>query len=228
LVEDILLYVMLGIMAVVIAAMEWLRWYTQAKPNPIVMSIFAAMVVILVAWKVQGAWRKAKRLKLGLEGEKAVGQFLERLREQGAKIFHDIPGQGFNLDHVIVHNTGIYVIETKTLSKPDRGEAKLIYDGQSISKEGLSPNRDPIKQSMAGSSWLSDVIKESTGRAFHVKPVVVYPGWFIQQTGDAKRSTVWVLNPKALQSFISNSRDQLSPEEVNLCAFHLDRYIRAS
>lgn len=37
-----------------------------------------------------------------MEGERAVGQFLEQLREQGFHVFHDVVGTGFNVDHVLV------------------------------------------------------------------------------------------------------------------------------
>ena len=58
------------------------------------------------------------------------------------------------------------------------------------------------------------------------KPVVVFPGWFIEPTSEARNSDVWVLNPKALPTFISNSKDSLSIDEISMVAFHLSRYIR--
>jgi len=33
---------------------------------------------------------------------------------------------------VIIDKSGIYVIETKTISKPDKGEVRIIYDGEKI------------------------------------------------------------------------------------------------
>lgn len=188
-----------------------------------------ALVVLLYSiWKVRKAISKARLVKQGMMGEKAVGQYLERLRESGAKIFHDIPGPSFNLDHVIIHRTGVYVIETKTYSKPDKGEAILLYDGESISKNGARQESSPIIQSQAGSNWLKEILKESTGRQFPIRPVVVFPGWYIQPTAEAKTSNVWVLNPKALPAFISNSKVQITADDVNLCAYHLSRYVRTA
>ena len=51
------------------------------------------------------AARKGQSLQLNLvdrHGERAVGQYLERLRESGPRVFHDVPGVGFNLDHVVI------------------------------------------------------------------------------------------------------------------------------
>lgn len=226
--ESVLLYFMVSVALVIMAALEWWRWYTQAPPSPMAMSAAAVLFVAYSAWKVRKGWKKAKNIKLGLSGEKAVGQFLERLREQGCRVFHDIPGENFNLDHVVIHSSGIYVIETKTLSKPERGDAKLVYDGQRVLKNGMEMDRNAVVQAMAGSSWLREVLKSSTGRSFPIRPVVVYPGWFIQPTAEAKHCEVWVLNPKALPSFISNSKQRLTTEDVHLCSHHLTKHIQAS
>lgn len=210
---------------VALAVMEWIRWSTKSPPSPRTYTVLAAFAVIAAAWKLVRARAEARNLKLGRDGEKAVGQSLERLRERNARVFHDVPGSGFNIDHVVIDVTGVYVIETKTWSKPARGDAVLIYDGETVSKGGYAPDRDPIRQVRALSGWLADLLEESAGTRFPVRPVVLYPEWYIQRTTHARSSDVWVLNPKALPAFIANSAVKLKADEVTLCAFHLSRYI---
>lgn len=70
--------------------------------------------------------------------------------------------------------------------------------------------------------------KDSSLAKHFVRPVVVYPGWFVTSTPAAKSSDVWVLNPKALPTFINHGEKILSSEDVSLYAFHLSRYIRSS
>ncbi len=223
---DVFFYFSVAVVFTVLAGLEWLRWYSLTPPSPIVYSITAVVALAVFGWKIRTALRKIKRLKQGREGEKAVGQFLERLRENGAHVFHDIPGPGFNIDHVVIHSSGIYVIETKTLSKPDRGGTKLLFDGESVLKRGVALPRNPITQVQASGKWLYKLIKESTGRDFHVRPVVVFPGWYIERTAKAKGSNVWVLNPKALPKFIANESESMESEDVNSCSDHLERHIR--
>jgi len=225
---DVLSYLIFASFIVMIALVEWLRWFKDWPPNPKIYTALAVIALLIAAWKFERSRGRIKSLKLGRDGEKAVGQYLERLREIGAKVFHDIPGDGFNLDHVVIHETGIYVVETKTLSKPDRGKAILVYNGTNVLKNGFAPDRNPIQQVRAAKQWLTELMKESTGKQFPVRAVVVYPGWFIQPTAEAKSSDVWVLNPKALPGFISKSALQISAEDVNLCAFHLGRYSRTA
>jgi len=226
--DEVIQYFIIAFVFVLVAAMEWLRWLRDWPPNPWLYTFIALPVVILAAWKINRALAKARNLRLGRDGEKAVGQYLDVLRESGAKVPHDLPGNGFNIDHVVIHETGVYVIETKTLSKPDRGEAKLIYDGTTVLKGGFKPDRNPIQQVRAARQWVKDLLLESTGKEFSVRAVVVYPGWFIQPTAEAKSSDVWVLNPKALPSFIKHSAKQLQSEDVSLCSYHLSRYVRGS
>src|SRR5262249_34029442 len=142
--------------------------------------------------------RRVKTLRLGLDGEKAVGQFLERLRAQDCKVFHDIPGDGFNLDHVVVAPQGIFVIETKTYSKPIRGAANVQYDGEKLLVNGKEIERNPVRQALAERNWLQDLLEHTTDRRFPIKAVIVFPGWFVETTPNRNTNNLWVLNPRAL------------------------------
>ena len=123
--------------------------------------------------------------------------------------------------------SGVYVIETKTYSKPDKGEAKIIFNGETVLLNGNIKTDKSIIQVKAAANWLAEILTESTGRKFFIKPVVVFPGWYIESTSEAKSGGIWVLNPKALPTFIGNSNKQLEAEEVKLASFHLSRYIRS-
>ena len=212
--------------SVVLAALEWVRWFTKAAPNPILYSLIAMCAVAVAGYKILGAFNNVRNLKLGRDGEKAVGQFLERLRERGAQVIHDFPAENFNIDHVVVHQSGVYAIETKTYSKPDQGEPRILFDGQSVRIPGRELERDPVRQARAQAKWLQELILETSGKRVPVRPVVVFPGWFVVPTAEAKSSDVWVLNPKALPAFIEHSDTQLAEADVHMVASHLTRYVR--
>lgn len=211
-----------------LALKEWYQWYFQLPPKPVLISLVTGVVLVITFVKFRHAVKKAKRIKLGRDGEKAVGQYLEDLREQGAKVFHDIKGPDFNIDHVVIHSTGVYVLETMTYSKPDRGEARMRFNGDELRIMGKKPDRNPVRQVKALSQWLQELLQESIGKVFETRPVVLFPGWFIEPSAEAKKSDVWVLDPKALPAFIHNSKDRLPSEAVKLAAYHLSRYIRVS
>ena len=223
LIDKVLYHFVVAGFLIILALVEWSRWYFQKPPNPLFYTVISIGYVAFAGLKFRKTIKRAKNLKLGRDGERAVGQYLEGLRESGAKVFHDIPGENFNLDHVVIHSSGVYVIETKTHSKPDTGNPTIVFDGETVTYWGKQPDRNPVTQVRAAASWLSQLLQESSG-----KKVAVRPGWYIEPTAEAKRSDVWVLNPKALPSFIGNSRVTLSPEDMQLFSFHLSRYVRTS
>jgi hypothetical protein len=207
------------------AGVEWFGYLRSMPRRPWLFSIVAVIGTIWLVWKALRSRTRVRNLRQGRDGERVVGQFLEGLRENGARIFHDVPGEGFNLDHVVISTRGIYVIETKTISKPSP-DAKVVFDGERVTVAGRQPDRNPVTQAAAEADWLRRALAMSTGRALPVRGVVVYPGWWIEQVNREHRRDVWVLEPKALPGFIEHEPAVVSPDDMTLAAFHLSRYVR--
>jgi hypothetical protein len=218
---------MLALFFVVIAGLEWWRFYTNMKPNPVLFTGAAVLTASYAGFRFWRALPKLQGLRQAVHGERAVGQFLERLREQGFHVFHDVVGKGFNVDHVLIGPPGVFTIETKTWSKPTKTRAEVVFDGNKLKIGSLEPERDPIIQAKAQAGWLRSLLAESTGKPFDVRPAIVFPGWFISNTAGSFKE-VWVLEPKALPAFLSNEPVRLSVEDVKLASFHLSRFIRAT
>ena len=219
-------YVVMVGLAIFTTLLEWFRWFRPHPPNPILITFLAALFSAFCIYKIIKIRNKLFKLQQGRDGERAVGQYLERFRTSGAIVFHDILSDDFNIDHVIVSEQGVFVIETKTYSKPKRGGAVIDYTGDILQFNGGVKNGDIIIQAKAAASWLAELIHESTGKKVFVRPVVVFPGWYIQKAASVKDPLVWVLNPKSLEAFVSNSHQRLSREDGHLVAYHLSRYIR--
>ncbi|RWU09127.1 NERD domain-containing protein [Pseudidiomarina gelatinasegens] len=216
------------IIAVIVTTITqaWVAWYHQEIADPLILSIVLSPVILFSLVRIFFAVRESKRIKLGRDGEKVVGQFLERLRLDGAQVFHDIEGENFNLDHVVIHRSGIFVIETKTMSKPEKGKSVLFYNGKQILRGGKPIKSDAVTQVKAASSWLHNLLFESTGKRFAIKGIVVFPGWYVKTTELGKSAEISVLNPRVLPNYIGKSRQQLREDELHMCAYHLSRYIR--
>ncbi|SRR6266545_3511333 len=212
---------------VLVTALEWLKYYHSLPPKPWFYSSVAAPAVFYAVWRFFRVRSEVKNHRLGRDGEKEVGQKLEKLRERGYLVFHDILGNGFNVDHVLIGPAGVFTVETKTHSKSAAGRPTVVFDGETILIDKVKPDRDALGQARAQATWLSEVLRQSTGRTFEVRPVIVYPGWFVEYTGPKKRR-IWVLNPKALPSFLDHEPLRLSQEDVALANFHLDRFVRTA
>lgn len=225
--EELGAYLAVAICFIALAAYEWWKYYLNVPLMPKPMTFIAVFAVLFVIFKITKLRKQVKAIRLGRDGEKIVGEYLDGLREDGHRVFHDLQGDNFNLDHVIVSTKGIFVIETKTYSKPAKGIANILYDGEQIYIPGRKATKDPITQVTAASKWLKNIVKESTGKEYLIKPVIVFPGWFVEINKHGGSSDVWVLNPKALQSFINNESDKITREDMMLATFHLSRYIRS-
>lgn len=209
----------------VVAGVEWLAVWRDLPRQPWWFTIAALAATCWLAWHVHRVRGQVRHLRQGRDGERVVGQFLDGLREAGARIFHDVPGDGFNLDHVVISPRGIYAVETKTITKPGP-DARVVFDGEHVAVAGHRPDRDPVRQACAEATWLSRLLKQSTGRTFPVRGVVVYPGWWVERTNRERHAETWVLEPKALPAFIENAPVAISQEDVAMAAYHLSRYIR--
>lgn len=209
-----------------LVSMEWSRYLFDAPPNPILLSALFGTVSIYWFRKAFLLKKTLKNLKLARDGERAVGEFLDHLKGKGYRTFHDIIGGDFNIDHLIIGKSGVFTIETKTISKPVKGPTKIDYDGEKISINGFIPERDPIIQAKAQAGWIKELLSDILGKKIRVRPVVVYPGWFISPL--PKGAEVWVLNPKALPVFLENENVVLNAQEVQSIAYHLSRYVRNS
>jgi hypothetical protein len=223
--DEILMFAELSVGYGVSLIVIWVDYLIRTNLIRFIMTGAALAILIITIYKFIRGQKNIELLQMARDGEKIVGEQLELLREKGYAIFHDIQAGNFNVDHVVISKHGIFAIETKTFSKPVKGDAKIYYDGEKINVNGWQPDRDPVKQAKANASWLKDILKQSTGNIYPVKGAVIFPGWYIESK--TQKGEVWVLNPKALPVFIGNEPDVITQNDVNMISFHLSRYIRS-
>jgi hypothetical protein len=223
--ERLLNYLLGALIFFLLALIGWIQALNQSRLNPWLMSIIATPVIAYCAFRFWQTLKEIKRLKLGRDGERTVAEQLDVLKRQGAIVFHDLVADGFNLDHVVLSSRGVFVVETKTNTKPLKGSPSVTFDGKTLLVNGFEPERNPVTQAQGNAKWLAQMLLASTGKEFPVRPVVLFPGWFVEPF--PKGSSVWVLNPQALPSFIQHEPTRINESDLHMAAFHLARYIRA-
>lgn len=180
---------------------------------------------LLTARKLRVLLVKLRSYNLGYDGERHVGQALNRLMLRGYTVYHDLvfekAGQKFNIDHVVIGEKGIFAIETKTRRKPiGEGNKKLFkvsYDGKSLG----FPNgntEEPIRQILASRNFLSEWLTGRIGKPVSVEPIIVIPGWWIDAT---TQKPVVVMTDKAIDKFPFDSNRQLDTQTFNQVDFVL-------
>jgi hypothetical protein len=168
----------------------------------VIWFIFTAYFVI----EIFRTLPKRRDLRLGLQGELAVAEELNRLMLNGYHVYHDLPAEKFNIDHVVVGRTGVFGVETKTRSKRKTGrgkqDAEVTYDGMRLQFPG-GYEMDALSQTRDQALWLQQWLSSAVGEKITVEPILTLPGWFVKRT---KPDGLPVLNAKEIPKFIMYDR----------------------
>ncbi len=164
----------------------------------------------------------------GFEGPRYIAQILERELSLFYRVYNDIQlesgGRRFNIDHLVVGRNGVFCIETKTWSKPERGETVASYDGKVIALNGVVRQPNAVAQAEALAEEAQRFVYGKTGVAVPVLPVIACVGWFVRKTIPAIPK-VWVANENALPTFIRNGKAEIKEEDFNLITDRLDAIV---
>lgn len=219
-----MIWIIVGAMLLGTMVQAWIEYIWPPKPNPVLWTVIFVIVGTVCVFKVRRKWLIMADIGLGLQGEQAVAEALDELRELGYKVYHDLKEDGYNIDHVVIGPGGVFAIETKTRRK--RGNQSVVFDGEKVLVGGFTPDRDPIAQAQASARRVRDILKEQTGKDVWVKPVVLFPGWYVEIR---KRPTgLFVGNEKLfVKSFVyEHSKVVYTREEVGEIARGMERYLR--
>jgi hypothetical protein len=205
--------------------------FTKRLPSLGILAVVAVAVAAFFAHRVRLLYRRGEqmdRLRLGLDAELAVGQELDQLMREGAVVFHDVPGERFNVDHVVVAPQGIFAVETKGYSKPaetaGKAGATVVFDGKAL----VFPEHSDVKaieQARRQVKWLADWLARATGEPVHVVPVLALPGWFVDRKG---RGDVHVFSGKELRRNLLGLRQAqpVGAEQMQRVAHQLEQRCR--
>ena len=218
-------YFTLTLFLIVLAFWDWWSWFFKTPRLPWLTTVLAVGFATFAAIKVRPLYKKYRQLKLGCDGERIVGQELEKLRAYGYRVYHDFLADGFNIDHIVIGPTGVFTINTKTISKPKNPDAKIDYDGRVVTILGTPFDRDPIAQAKAERDFIRNWIRDNANRNAPVRPAVVFVGWYTAKRPEG--AEVWVLNTTGLMSFIQNERSELSQDDiVHICGILEDHILK--
>jgi hypothetical protein len=139
-------------------------------------------------WRLIKAASRLDQLRAGFDAELAVGQELDQLMRSGAYVFHDFPAEKFNIDHVVIAPEGLFAVETKGYTKPNRGRGKedatVRFDGKSLHFPTWKTT-EPLDQARRQADWLEKWVTNAVGDPVKVTPVLALPGWYIERSGRA-------------------------------------------
>ncbi|WP_254275996.1 nuclease-related domain-containing protein [Halomonas sp. 3H] len=157
---------------------NWFEWALYGA--------LSTLLVLLYCFLLIRDFQRIRRLKLGLACELAVGQELARLIRPEAHpyyVFHDVPGNGTRIDHVVVTPCGVFVVETRARTRPftpSGQEINLVnVERERLRFPGWS-ERQPLERTRELTRWMTDWLAQQTGREVPVMGVLTLPGWNVE------------------------------------------------
>lgn len=202
------------------------------RAHPVaLLAVLLGLVAVVCVYQARKLLRSSIQMdqwRLGLDAEMAVGQELDQLLRQGAAVFHDLAGEKFNIDHVVIARQGVFAVETKGYRKPNRDggatDARVIYDGEVLKFPEWS-GAGALRQAARNARWLSEWLTGATGEGIDVTPVVALPGWFVEHKG---RGPVFVFSGAQLKDHLLKVRDAkpLSAEQVQRVTHQVEQRCR--
>ncbi|TDU70854.1 nuclease-like protein [Prosthecobacter fusiformis] len=213
--------------AAMFVASKLLRHFSKAAPEAVLVGILACAVaafIVALRWMLKLTDR-ILNLRLGWFGERVVADQLETIKSKGYEVFHDVPcigGSGpFNLDHVVVGQGIVVVVETKTRRKPKnvKDNHKVSYNGDKLCWPWGQSTQE-LEQVLRNSAWLKKELKTHLNLDVKVRPALTIPGWFV--TGGPPQAPVLVVGYKLLPQFIlQRFPRELTDAQTELVARHL-------
>ena len=217
--EDLMVYLISALMAPpVIYAIHISMSYFGGTPETYLRMVASACVgigfFVFFIYRAMQRLDERRVIQLGYEGKLAVGQALEQLRHAGFYVYHDFPADKFNIDHIVVGPKGVFVVETKTRSKPTTNnrieDATVEYDGRML----YFPKGDDFKtidRAERQASWLSGWLEKAIGEQIAARAIVALPGWFVKRTSP---EGIPVANPKQFASLFEHIKPRTLSESM--------------
>lgn len=209
----------------------WRIDITGTVPNPLGFTLITILLGIYIYYKFQNLPHEIRGYAQGRKGEIYVGRILEGLRPFGYTPINDIPcltdeKKVFNVDHVLVGPTGIFVIETKTLSKNARH--KITYDNHSLD---YSHGASALSEARRHAAHIGTILRErlQSQGSLWVYPILTFPGWWVnnKSNSDPRRDNkeVIVVNPKQIGPYLKDWEQIYSAEEIQKIVSVLSSYV---
>jgi Nuclease-related domain len=152
----------------------------------IAVAAIAAIASVWLAYRLWNVINLRRRIRLGFEGERHVGEALNQLMLVGYRVFHDFlitdkPGSIRNIDHIVIGVNGVFAIETKTRRKV-KGEngARVTVLHNALQYPWGIDQRD-LAQAQDDSTWLAEWLSKMSSEPVKVGSILVLPGWFIDR-----------------------------------------------
>lgn len=190
----------------------------------IMFSVFTGIFLIYGIRKSIKLLRHIRNCYKGMEGERLVGEMLNKLSNDSVRVFHDICGDCFNVDHLIISTKGIFTIETKHYDRK-KGYKFLFQNGKLMFNGHQCATL--LNQMDGEANFIHEKLNALCGRDYPIQKVAIIIGAYIENPQN-EFSNYWILNENSFPKFFKNTKDSLTIDEVRSIANQITEWIKVS
>lgn len=212
------------------AIMLWQIEITGRIPNPWFSTALSVLLGVYVAYRFHCFPKEVSKYKQGRNGEIVVGRILEGLRPYGYTPINDVPclsnkDNVFNIDHVLVGPTGVFIVETKTLSK--KADQTITYKNRALNHPY---GAEALEEARRHAAHLGSILRERlSGIHVWVHPILTLPGWWVdnESTLDPRddNDEIIVVNPKRIGVYLKDWERKYSDEQIQKIVKVVSSYV---
>jgi hypothetical protein len=148
-----------------------------------------AIAVVVSVWSAYRLWKVInlrRRIRLGFEGERHVGEALNQLMLVGYRVFHDFlitdkPRSIRNIDHIVIGPNGVFAVETKTRRKMKGEDGAKITVLDNALQYPWGRDHCDLVQAEKDAEWLATWLSKMSDQRVRVGSILVLPGWFVDR-----------------------------------------------
>lgn len=207
----------------------WYIYIASIRVDLFLLILFSVTSIILSIRgysKIKKSRRSLKYYRRGLEGERLVGESLNQLSNESTFVFHDIPGERFNVDHIIVSTRGIFVIETKHFNREICHE--FFFDGTMVYRQLKDGRKFPCPKLLPQIDGEARFIQQEIEKRAEIKlPVIkvgILIGSYVHSTENFK--DYWLLNESAFVTAFNQQKEIFDDSVAKLVAMHIREMVK--
>lgn len=179
--------------------------------------ILIGIAIVASLWSAYRLWHVLnlrRRIRLGFEGERHVGEALNQLMLVGYRVFHDFlitdkPRSIRNIDHIVIGSNGVFAIETKTRRKVKGEDGAKVTVLDNALQYPWGADQHDLAQAKEDAAWLANWLSKMSSEPVNVASILVLPGWYIDRRA---KNSVTVLSGSEVAANIPKLNGTLTNE----------------
>jgi hypothetical protein len=168
------------------------------------LAIFSLLLMLFTGLRLARLIGSRNMMRLVHESRLATRRVLDPLLKEKYRVFHDVVGDQFSIDHLVVGPKGVFAIQTHarsvSASKQSPDDRIVTYNGRELF---FPKGRDHgiVENARMNAEKLSQWLTGQTEEPVAVRAIISLPGWTVRRTSSEGMP---IINPKQFASLFEH------------------------